>query len=54
VHVERDESSAKFWLEPVRLDKNRGFGQKEIKEIERLIVENVVFLLRAWDEYFEN
>lgn len=50
MHVERDESMAKFWLEPVRLDRSRGLGRTEIGRIERLVAENAVFLLRTWHE----
>ena len=53
-HVERGESKAKFWLEPVRLEKSRGFGRVEIGRMEMVVTENVVFLLRAWHEYFGN
>jgi hypothetical protein len=52
VHVEREEGKAKFWLEPVRLEKSRGFGRAEIGRIERLVAENAAFLLRSWHEYF--
>lgn len=52
VHVEREEGNAKFWLEPVRLERSRGFGRSEIGRIERLVAENVGLLLRAWNEYF--
>jgi hypothetical protein len=52
VHVEREEGKAKFWLEPVRLEKSRGFGRAEIGRVERLVAENIVFLLRSWHEYF--
>jgi hypothetical protein len=31
VHVERDDSEAKFWLTPVRLARSHGFGRKEIR-----------------------
>lgn len=50
--MEREESKAKFWLEPVRLEKSRGFSRVEIGRIERLVAENVVILLRAWHEYY--
>jgi len=50
--VEREESKAKFWLEPIRLEKSRGFSRAEIGRIERLVTENAVNLLRAWHEYF--
>jgi hypothetical protein len=54
VHVEREESTAKFWLEPVRLEHSRDFGRPEIVRIERLVAQNAVKLLRAWYEYFGN
>ena len=52
MHVEREEGKAKFWLEPVRLERSRGFGRAEIGRVERLVAENAAFLLRAWHEYF--
>ena len=52
VHVEREEAKAKFWLEPVRLEKSRGFVRAEIGRIERLVAENAASLLRSWHEYF--
>jgi len=54
VHVEREEGTAKFWLEPVRLDRSRGFSRPEIVRIQRIVEENVIMLMRAWDEYFKN
>ena len=36
VHVDRDEWSAKFWLDPVSLARNLGFKPKELRTIERL------------------
>lgn len=29
VHVESDHKEAKYWLDPVSLERNRGFSQKE-------------------------
>jgi hypothetical protein len=54
VHVERENNTAKFWLEPVRLDRSRGFSRAEILRIEYIVEENVAKLMRAWDEYFKN
>jgi hypothetical protein len=45
VHVERDECSAKFWLDPVRLESSTGFTAPEIRRIERLVAENNGLLL---------
>ena len=52
VHVEKDESLAKFWLVPVRMEWSRGFSRADIARIERLIVENENLLMEAWHEYF--
>jgi hypothetical protein len=54
VHIEREEASAKFWPEPVRLERSQGFGRAEIQLIERLVSDNAVELLRSWNEYFGN
>ena len=52
VHVDRDKASAKFWLEPVSLARNLGFGPRELRAVERLVSNNRVALLKAWNEYF--
>jgi hypothetical protein len=52
VHVERDENLAKFWLNPVRLERSGGFKRKELNAIRRLIEDNQQQLLGSWDEYF--
>lgn len=36
-HVERDESIAKFWLGPVRLQNSGGFSRTEINRIQKLV-----------------
>lgn len=52
VHVDRDDSTAKFWLSPVQLAREIGFGAKELREIQRLVVDNERKLLEAWNGYF--
>jgi hypothetical protein len=54
IHVEREEREAKFWLDPVRLENSRGFRRIEIRQIEKLVADNVALLLEAWHEYFGN
>jgi Protein of unknown function (DUF2442) len=44
--VEREESGAKFWLAPVRLERSRGFNRPEIRQIERLVAERAILLLK--------
>mgnify|MGYP001561151235 CR=1 FL=1 len=52
VHVERDASRAKFWLDPVRLARSGGFGPAELQQVERLVTAQAELLLKAWNEYF--
>jgi hypothetical protein len=52
VHVERDECEAKFWLDPVRLERSRGFGRKEIRRLRGLVERHRELLLEGWNEFF--
>lgn len=52
VHVERDDNIAKFWLDPVRLQRSGGFNRIEIRNIHKMIIENKSKLLESWNEYF--
>lgn len=54
VHVEREANKAKFWLDPVRLQNSGGFNRSEITRIQRLVEENQEYLLRCWNEYFND
>jgi hypothetical protein len=51
-HVERDVSEAKFWLDPVRLERSHGFRRKEINRIRELVEEHQAQLLESWHEFF--
>ena len=51
VHVDRDDSSAKFWLRPVALARNLGFRPAELQRIARLIAQHEASLMEAWNEY---
>jgi len=52
VHVERDNGLAKFWLNPIRLQSNKGFAAIEINRIQKLIADHQQQLLEAWDDFF--
>ena len=54
IHVERDECSAKFWMEPVRLQSSRGFSRGEIRQVQRLVDQNELRFLEAWHEHFDD
>jgi hypothetical protein len=52
VHVDRDDHSAKFWLNPVGLVFNLGFPARELRNLESIVSEHQIQLLEAWYEYF--
>jgi hypothetical protein len=42
MHVDRDNMSAKIWLDPVvSLAENHGYSRRELREIERIATENL-------------
>ena len=49
---DRDNLSAKFWVNPVSLARNLGFGGRELRQVERLVRDNQTVLLEAWNGYF--
>jgi hypothetical protein len=52
VHVEHDDSEAKFWLDPVRLAWTHGFNRKEINRARKVVDEHREQLLEIWNEFF--
>ena len=54
VHVARDRKAAKFWLEPVRLDYNRGFASAELNRVTAVVREHEAAIVKAWHEYFKS
>ncbi len=54
VHVDRDDQSAKFWLQPVALARNLGFSPIELRLIQRTLKENQSILLEKWNARFGN
>jgi hypothetical protein len=54
IHVEKDNKTAKFTLEEIELVKSRGFNASELKEMRKLVSENVELFKNKWNEYFNN
>ena len=52
VHVEREDCEAKFWLDPVRLQRSHGFPANEINKSEKLVLQNQKQLVDNWNEFF--
>lgn len=51
IHVRSSEGESKFWLDPVALAGNRGIAPHDVREIERLVFENRIYLLEKFHEY---
>jgi hypothetical protein len=54
VHVDRENFSAKFWLQPVSLARNLGFSARELRKLQGLVEDHQAGLLEAWYGYFGN
>lgn len=50
VHVRHGRQEAKYWVQPLALAWNRGYRAHELNEIERIIEDNRVLILRYWQE----
>ncbi|WP_035235426.1 DUF4160 domain-containing protein [Desulfobacter vibrioformis] len=54
IHVEKEDNVAKFWLDPVRLQKSGGFRAREINDLQKKVQDNQEQIIEAWNEYFNN
>ncbi len=52
IHVMRDRKVAKFWLDPVSLQKTGRFSRTELNKIARLVHEHRELFLESWYEFF--
>jgi hypothetical protein len=52
IHIEKAESYAKFWLDPLCVVINYGFTGKELREISEIIERNELVIREKWNEYF--
>jgi hypothetical protein len=51
VHVERENSACKFWLDPLVLAWNDGFAAHELTRIRGIINDNHSRMMEAWHEH---
>lgn len=52
IHIDKSGKSAKFWLVPLKLAKNMGFTDNELKEISEKLNQDKEVILDAWNKYF--
>lgn len=51
MHIQRDRSIAKFWLQPVALASSHGFAGHELNELHGIVRENAARYLEKWHEH---
>lgn len=54
VHVDRDDQSVKFWLNPVALALNLGFSPVELRRIQQMLKDDEGKLMEKWNASFGN
>ncbi len=54
IHVKREKMVAKFWLDPIVLERGGGFKAKELNQIAALVQDNQKLFLEKWYEHFSN
>ena len=54
IHVEKDNKTAKFNLDPLELVRSRKFNSSEMREIRKLVENNKELFKQKWGEYFNN
>ncbi len=54
IHVEKDRSTAKFFLKNAELAKSKRFNARELSEIRMIVLENIELFKSKWDERFTN
>jgi hypothetical protein len=52
VHVEGHGGKAKFWLSPVELQSSRGYNERQLNKIQRIIEQHAAEWLKVWHEHF--
>jgi len=50
IHVATPDGECKFWLQPVRLARNKGVPPFTIRKIEKIVFENQLLLMGKFNE----
>lgn len=51
IHVETSDGECKFWLDPIKLARNKGVAPYVIREIEKLVFEYQILLMESYNEF---
>lgn len=53
IHIETPDGECKFWLDPIKLARNKGVPAPMLRNIEKLVFDNIEFIKEKYDAYFE-
>ncbi|MEA4949329.1 MAG: DUF4160 domain-containing protein [Petrimonas sp.] len=53
IHIETPDGECKFWLDPIKLVRNKGVSPSTVRNLEKLVFEHQSFLLEKFNEYFK-
>lgn len=54
IHIATPDGECKFWLNPVLLASNMNVKPHNVREIEKLVFENLPLLITKYNEYHSN
>ncbi len=54
IHIASPDGECKFWLDPIRLARNKNIRAYEIKKLEKIVFKNQEFLMEKYNEYHTN
>ncbi len=54
IHVSTPDGECKFWLDPIKLARNRGVAPHDVREIERLVFQHQSFLKEKYYAFHAN
>jgi hypothetical protein len=52
IHIEKGDATAKIWLQPIEIENNYGFSNREMNQILKIITENQLNFIQFWHDYF--
>ena len=52
VHIVKGRAGAKVWLDPLELDHSRGYNERELRALLRIVDENRTEWMRSWNDFF--
>ena len=54
MHVTDGDRIAKFWLDPVRMQRSGGLRRSEMNKIQRIVERNRWLFQEAWNDCFDD